>query len=134
MEQDIESMRLFGEKVGIAFQVKDDLLDFGYEDIGKPRGIDIKEKKITLPLIYALNNAPKSERREMINLVKNHSGNPEKVKNVIQFVYDRGGIDYAEKVMQRYRDEAFDLLARFPGSSSRHSMEELVRFTIERKK
>ena len=130
----IEKMRLFGEKTGIAFQIKDDLFDFGTDDVGKPLGIDIKEKKITLPLIYALNKSSRSEKRHIINLVKNHNDEPLKVEEVISFVRNSGGLDYATGQMQKYQQDAFDILNTFPEHSSRKALEQLVRFTIERKK
>ena len=127
-------MRLFGEKIGIAFQIRDDLFDFGDDDIGKPLGIDIKEKKLTLPLIFALKNASDGVRKSMINLVKNHSENPSKVAEVIKFVRQSGGMEYAKKAMIKYREEAFKLLEDFPESSFRQSLEDLVTFVTERKK
>lgn len=130
----VEQMRLFGEKIGIAFQIKDDLFDFGTDDVGKPLGIDIKEKKITLPLIYALNKASKSEKRRIINLVKNHNEESDKVEEVIYFVRNSGGLAYAEMQMYRYQEEAFEILNKFPESESRTCLEHLVRFTTERKK
>lgn len=130
----VDKMRLFGEKTGIAFQIKDDLFDFGTDDVGKPLGIDIKEKKITLPLIYALNKAPRSEKRRIINLVKNHNEEPDKVEEVIYFVRNSGGLAYAEMQMHRYQEEAFEILNTFPAHPSRTALEQLVRFTTERKK
>ena len=130
----IEKMRLFGEKIGMAFQIKDDLFDFGTDDVGKPLGIDIKEKKMTLPLIYALNNAPKADRSRIINNVKRHNEVPEKVAEVIDFVRKSGGLEYAQTVMMQYRQEAFDILRGFPESEVRNSLEELVYFVTERKK
>ncbi len=130
----IEKMRLFGEKIGIAFQIKDDLFDFGTDDVGKPLGIDIKEKKITLPLIYALNKTGTSEKRHIINLVKNHNEETEKVSEVINFVRTSGGLAYAEQQMEHYQNEAFLILNSFPEHSSRSALEQLVRFTTERKK
>jgi octaprenyl-diphosphate synthase len=130
----IETLRLFGEKIGMAFQIKDDLFDFGTDDIGKPLGIDIKEKKMTLPLIYALNNAPKDTRNYIINNVKKHNEVPEKVAEVIDFVRKSGGLEYAEQVMMKYRQEAFDILRGFPESIVRNSLEELVYFVTDRKK
>ncbi|MEO8796103.1 MAG: polyprenyl synthetase family protein, partial [Daejeonella sp.] len=130
----IEKMRLFGEKIGIAFQIKDDLFDFGTDDVGKPLGIDIKEKKITLPLIYALSKASGKEKRHIINLVKNFNEDSEKVSEVIDFVRNGGGLEYAKVQMMKYQQEAFDLLSTFPEHSSRNALEQLVRFTTERKK
>ncbi len=133
-EETVEKMRLFGEKIGIAFQIKDDMFDFGTDDVGKPLGIDIKEKKVTLPLIYSLNNAVSSERKRMINLVKNHNDDPKKIEQIIRFVNDTGGLQYAEKQMKIYQEEAFKILNTFPPSESRESLEQLVRFTTERNK
>lgn len=130
----VEKMRLFGEKVGIAFQIKDDLFDFGTDDVGKPLGIDIKEKKITLPLIYALNKAGNSEKRRIINLVKNHNEESDKVSEVIDFVRNSGGLDYARSRMDAYQQEAFTILNELPEHESRDSLQQLVRFTTERKK
>lgn len=133
-EDMIERMRLFGEKTGIAFQIKDDLFDFGTDDVGKPLGIDIKEKKITLPLIYALNKSTGGEKKRIINLVKNHNEDPKKIAEVIDFVRNSGGLAYAEMQMHRYQEEAFEILNTFPDHESRRSLEQLVRFTTERKK
>lgn len=133
-EATIELMRLFGEKIGIAFQIKDDLFDFGTDDVGKPLGIDIKEKKMTLPLIYALNKASKADKRYIINLIKNHSQDQHRVAEVIDFVKTSGGIAYAESQMMRFQDEAFDLLAATPNQQARANLEALVRFTTEREK
>ena len=130
----VELFRQFGEKVGMAFQMKDDLFDYGTAEIGKPLGIDIKEKKMTLPLIYALNQASRSEKRHIINLVKNKSHKPAKVKEVIGFVKNSGGIEYAHDVMHRYTKEALDLMRDFPDSEYKTSLIQLVQFTIERKK
>lgn len=132
--QTVEKMHLFGEKVGIAFQIKDDLFDFGTDAIGKPLGIDIKEKKITLPLIYALNKTSKSEKRRIINLVKNHNEEPDKVSEIIDFVRSSGGMDYASGQMEIYQDEAFKILDDLPDNNSRKALQQLVRFTTERKK
>lgn len=132
--QTVEKMHLFGEKVGIAFQIKDDLFDFGTDAIGKPLGIDIKEKKITLPLIYALNKTSKSEKRRIINLVKNHNEEPDKVSEIIDFVRNSGGMDYASSQMEIYQDEAFKILNDLPDNNSRKALQQLVRFTTERKK
>src|ERR1700761_592470 len=130
----IEKMRLFGEKIGIAFQIKDDMFDFGTDDIGKPLGIDIKEKKITLPLIYALNHTTSSEKRRIINLVKNHNDEPAKIAEIIKFVQNTGGLQYAETQMKKYQDEAFEILNTFADGESRRVLEQLVRFTTERNK
>lgn len=130
----IEKMRLFGEKVGIAFQIKDDTFDFGTDDVGKPLGIDIKEKKVTLPLIYALNRAEKTERKRIINLVKNHQDDPKKIQEIIDFVNSKDGVHYANQKMLTYQQEAFDILHQFPESDARTGLEQLVKYTTERKK
>ncbi|RAJ30493.1 polyprenyl synthetase family protein [Pedobacter cryoconitis] len=133
-DETIEKMRLFGEKVGIAFQIKDDTFDFGTDDVGKPLGIDIKEKKVTLPLIYALNRADKSEKKKMINLVKNHNDEPAKIQQIIDFVNEKQGVHYANEKMAQYQQEAFDILYTFEESEARTGLEQLVRYTTERKK
>lgn len=133
-EETIEKMRLFGEKVGIAFQIKDDTFDFGTDDVGKPLGIDIKEKKVTLPLIYALNSVSKTERKKVINLVKNHNDDPKKIQEIIDFVNSKDGVHYANQKMMAYQQEAFDILYQFEESEARTGLEQLVKFTTERKK
>lgn len=133
-EETVEKMRLFGEKVGIAFQIKDDTFDFGTDDVGKPLGIDIKEKKVTLPLIYALNRADKAEKKKMINLVKNHNDEPAKIQQIIDFVNSKDGVHYANEKMAQYQQEAFDILYTFEDSEARTGLEQLVRYTTERKK
>ncbi|GJM31237.1 MAG: polyprenyl synthetase [Saprospiraceae bacterium] len=130
----IERMRQFGENIGLAFQIRDDLFDFGTDDVGKPLGIDIKEKKMTLPLIYALQRAGKSERRRIINIIRRHSENNKKVQEVIQFVHQSGGLDYTRQAMYDYRDKAFELLHTFPPSEVRQSLEDLVIFVTDRKR
>lgn len=125
----------FGILTGIAFQIKDDLFDFGHgEDIGKPTGIDIKEKKMTLPLIYALNNCSWLEKRKIINLVKNHNQESESVHKVIDFVIEKGGITYANKAMQLYKEKALKVLDLLPANAARDSMKKLLIYAIERKK
>jgi octaprenyl-diphosphate synthase len=126
-------MKLFGEKVGVAFQIKDDLFDYGKEDIGKPTGNDIKEKKLTLPLIYTLNKISAAKKRELIYIIKNENTNPLKVKHVIDTVVASGGIDYAAEKMLNYRDEALSILHEFPDNEVRNALEELVRYTTDRK-
>jgi octaprenyl-diphosphate synthase len=132
-EATAEKMRTFGEKTGMAFQIKDDLFDYGTDAIGKPTGNDIKEKKLTLPLIYTLNNVDKGTRRELIYIVKNHNKNPEKVKQVIEAVRQSGGIAYAQEKMFSFRDEALQILSTFDNDEIRKALEELVRFTTDRK-
>ncbi len=133
-EDTIQKMHSFGEKIGIAFQIKDDLFDFGVDDVGKPKGIDIKEKKVTLPLIYALNKADKTEKKRIINLVKNHQDDADKINQIIDFVRESGGLAYAEEQMLQYQQQAFDILNTFPETQSRLSLEQLVKFTTQRKK
>ena len=128
-----ETMKLFGEKTGIAFQIKDDLFDYGNEDVGKPTGNDLKEKKLTLPLIYTLNNIDKAERSKIIYIVKNQNKDTEKINYVLQKVVETGGIKYATEKMIQYRDEALNILFQFPESDSRRGLEELVRYTTDRK-
>ena len=126
-------MKVFGEKVGIAFQIKDDLFDYGNDDIGKPTGNDIKEKKLTLPLIFTLNNISIPAKRALIYIIKNENKNPKKIKLVIDAVTEAGGIKYAAEKMNAYRDEALEILYSFPENPTRKALEDLVRFTTDRK-
>ena len=128
-----ERMRLFGEKTGIAFQIKDDLFDYGMDDVGKPTGNDIKEKKLTLPLIYTLQQVDKGSRNHIIRTIKNKSNDKQAVKEIIQLVTQTGGIDYAAQKMHQYKEEAFQILQEFPDSPARKGLEELVTYTVERK-
>lgn len=131
----IDLMYKFGEHVGIAFQIKDDLFDLGFgENIGKPKGIDIKEKKMTLPLIHALQNVSGSEKRKVINTVKNHNTNPKKVQEVINFVNNSDGISYAQNKMEYHKSVALDLLNEFDSSQSKEALIQLVQYSIDRKK
>ncbi|PZX63647.1 polyprenyl synthetase family protein [Hydrotalea sandarakina] len=132
-EQQVEQMRLFGEKVGMAFQIKDDLFDYGSNNVGKPTGNDIKEKKLTLPLIYTLNNCSNKQKREIIYILKNENKNKTKVQQVINWVNDSGGIEYTVSVMNQFRDEALAILFGFPQSETRDALEEMVRYTTDRK-
>jgi octaprenyl-diphosphate synthase len=129
----VKNMKTFGELVGMAFQIKDDLFDYGEDEIGKPLGIDIKEKKMTLPLIHSLSKASWLEKRKIIGIVKNDSENSKKVKYVIDFVKTSGGIEYANQKMRGYHAEALQVLNTFPASEYKTSLEDLVQFTIERK-
>jgi octaprenyl-diphosphate synthase len=130
-----EKMRLFGEYVGIAFQIKDDLFDYELaNETGKPSGIDIKEKKMTLPLIFSLNKSTNSEKRHIINIVKNHNTDMKKVAEVIEFVKQKGGIAYAEQKMLEYQTRALKMLEDFSESNYRTSLAELVQFATRRKK
>jgi octaprenyl-diphosphate synthase len=126
-------MRLFGEKAGIAFQIKDDLFDYASENVGKPTGNDIKEKKLTLPLIWSLNNIDSSIRRKMIYIIKNQNKDKEKVKWVIQQVEQSGGIRYATEKMHHYKQEALDILHGFPENPVRKGLEDMVTFITDRK-
>jgi len=128
----VEKMREFGEKIGMAFQIKDDLFDYGEMEIGKPLGIDIKEKKMTLPLIHALSQTGWIEKRKIISIVRNESDKPRKVKEVIAFVKQSGGIRYAVEKMNHYHREAMEILQCFPESAYRNSLKDLVQFTIDR--
>jgi octaprenyl-diphosphate synthase len=131
----IARMKTFGEKVGMAFQIKDDLFDYGTDyEIGKPLGLDIKEKKMTLPLIYSLNKASWLEKRRIVSIVKNESEKPKKRAEVIEFVKRSGGIEYAEKVMLQFQQQASEILNKFPESIYKQSLSQLVKYTIERRK
>ena len=128
-----EQMKLFGEKAGIAFQIKDDLFDYGSASIGKPTGNDIKEKKLTLPLIYTLNTVDPAKKKQLIYILKNENRQKKNVQWVINEVVEAGGITYAEQVMNTYRDEAISLLHQFPQNEIRDGLEALVRYTTDRK-
>ncbi|MEM7185909.1 MAG: polyprenyl synthetase family protein [Bacteroidota bacterium] len=130
----VEEMRKFGELIGIAFQIKDDLFDYGEEKIGKPTGIDIKEKKMTLPLIYTLNHCSKKDKSWLINSVKNHNHDKKRVKEVIQFVKANGGMEYATQQMKTYQQQALEILQGYPQSPYRDSLELMVNDVIDRKK
>ena len=129
----LESVRLMGEKIGVAFQLKDDLFDYEEAEIGKPRGIDIKERKMTLPLIYALNKVDHSTKRKIINIIKNENQDTEKVRWIIETVRQNDGMEYAYQKMIAYRDEALKILNTFEGSEAKTSVAQLIEFTISRK-
>ncbi|MCM4159882.1 polyprenyl synthetase family protein [Antarcticibacterium flavum] len=131
---EIAKMRRFGELIGMAFQIKDDLFDYGEEQIGKPTGIDIKEQKMTLPLIYTLNNCDPKEKKWIINSVKNHNKDKSRVREVITFVKNNGGLDYAVGRMKEFQKEALSMLQDYPQSPYRDSLELMVNYVIERKK
>jgi octaprenyl-diphosphate synthase len=134
-EDEAERMRKFGELVGLAFQIKDDIFDYGSPGkIGKPTGIDIREQKMTLPLIYTLNSVDKSTRKELINIVKRHNENPKKVRRAISLVIENGGIEYAHKKMLELREQAVGLLKDLDASPSKKSLIQLVDYTINREK
>ncbi|WP_413513023.1 polyprenyl synthetase family protein [Myroides odoratus] len=130
----IEKMRKFGEVIGMAFQIKDDLFDYTDGPIGKPTGIDIKEQKMTLPLIYVLNTASKEKRKWLINSVKNHNEDKRRVKEVIDYVKEAGGLTYATQKMVAYQEEALVLLEDFPTSPFKEALITMVNYVIERKK
>ncbi|MFD2919307.1 polyprenyl synthetase family protein [Terrimonas rubra] len=132
-EEIAEKMRQFGENTGMAFQIKDDLFDYANENVGKPTGNDIKEKKATLPLIYAINHADKATRRQIIHIVKNDNQNKEKVNWVIQQVQQLGGIDYAIAKMNAYTQAAMDILYTLPDNEFRKGLEDLVKYVTDRK-
>lgn len=131
---EVENMRLFGELIGMAFQIKDDLFDYGNERIGKPTGIDIKEQKMTLPLIHVLNKVSDKEKAWVINSVKNHNKDSKRVREVINFVRDNGGLDYAVTRMKDFQKQALSLLEEYPDSPYKDSLVLMVNYVIERKK
>ncbi len=135
-KEEVEKLRLLGEKIGIAFQIKDDLFDYesSVSLIGKPVGIDIKERKMTLPLIYALNNADRKEKRWMIDVVKNHNENQKKVTELIQKVKKSGGIEYTKQKMYEVRAQAMEIIKTYPETPSRQSLIDLILYTTEREK
>lgn len=132
-DEDIEKMVRFGELIGIAFQIKDDLFDYTNDKIGKPTGIDIKEKKMTLPLIFALNQSTSKEKKWLINSVKNHNENKKRVAEVIEFVKQKGGIEYTINKMQQYQQQALDILEKYPESPYKEALEIMVNYVIDRK-
>ena len=131
---EVEKFRKFGELIGMAFQIKDDLFDYGEERIGKPTGIDIKEQKMTLPLIFVLNKCTKAERKWLINSIKNHNKDKKRVKEVIAFVKNNGGLDYAVKKMLAYKEDALSLLDAYPDSDYKSSLKLMVNYVVDRKK
>jgi octaprenyl-diphosphate synthase len=131
--EEIEKMRTFGELIGMAFQIKDDLFDYTDAKIGKPTGIDIKEQKMTLPLIYTLNNCTDSKKKWLINSVKNHNRNKKRVKEIIAFVKEKGGIEYTIAKMEEYQSKALEILETYPNSEYKNSLLTMVNYVIERK-
>lgn len=130
----VETMRKFGELIGMAFQIKDDLFDYGQEKIGKPTGIDIKEQKMTLPLIHVLNKVSEKDNKWLINSIKNHNKEAKRVKEVIAFVKANGGLDYAITKMEMFQQEALKLIAPYPESDYKKSLILMVNYVIDRKK
>ena len=129
----VRKMRKFGEYIGIAFQIKDDLFDYTEANIGKPTGIDIKEQKMTLPLIYTLNNCSNKEKAWLINSVKKHNKNKKRVKEVIAFVKQNGGIEYTTNKMNDYKSKALAILSDFPDSEYKNSLITMIDYVVERK-
>jgi octaprenyl-diphosphate synthase len=129
---DVDTMHKFGELIGMAFQIKDDLFDYGSSKIGKPTGIDIKEQKMTLPLIHVLNQCDSKDKSWLINSVKKHNMNPGRVKQVIQFVKDKGGLDYAISKMKNFQREALNILDQYPESSYKAALVLMVNYVIDR--
>lgn len=132
----IEKMRQFGEYTGIAFQIKDDLFDYGSngDKIGKPTAIDIKEKKMTLPLIYVLSKSSDSDKKRIIKIIKKHNENKKKVKEVVDFVIQNGGLEYAQQAMMDYKNKALTILTQFEQNEANIALQELVNYTVERTK
>ncbi len=132
--KEVEVFRRFGELCGMAFQIKDDLFDYGTERIGKPTGIDIKEQKMTLPLIYALTHSDVSERKWLINSIKNHNKDKKRVKEVISYVKEKGGLDYAVSKMMQFKDQALEILNDYPDSDYKAALTLMVNYVVDRKK
>ena len=133
-KEEIERFHSFGEYAGMAFQIKDDLFDYGDDRIGKPTGIDIKEQKMTLPLIHVLNKVDKKQRNWLIDSVKRFNTDKKRVKEVIQFVKDQGGLEYAERQMIHYKDAALELLSKYPDNEYKEALANLVTYVVDRKK
>ncbi len=132
--KEVELFRKFGEYCGMAFQIKDDLFDYGEDKIGKPTGIDIKEQKMTLPLIHVLNTCSNTEKKWLINSIKNHNKDKKRVKKVIAFVKENGGLDYAVKKMLDYKEKALTLLKAYPDSEYKSALILMVNYVVDRKK
>ena len=132
-KEEVEKMRLFGELIGTAFQIKDDLFDYSEEKIGKPTGIDIKEQKMTLPLIYTLNNCSSKDKGWIINSVKKYNRDKVRVKEVISFVKNQGGIEYTISKMNEYKNKALSILEQFPDSPYKNSLKTMIDYVVERK-
>jgi len=133
-KEEIERFHSFGEYAGMAFQIKDDLFDYGDDRIGKPTGIDIKEQKMTLPLIHVINKVDKKQRNWLVDSVKRHNTDKKRVKEVIQFVKDQGGLEYAERQMIHYKDAALELLSKYPDNEYKEALANLVTYVVDRKK
>lgn len=133
-KEEVLKMRKFGELIGVSFQIKDDLFDYGDDKIGKPTGIDIKEQKMTLPLIYTLNHCSKKEKKWLINSVKKYNKDKKRVKEVIDFVKQNGGIEYTIQKMKEYQQKALEILDTYPESPYKNSLKTMVNYVIEREK
>ncbi len=134
-DENMQSLKKFGEYAGIAFQIKDDLFDYQKTNLtGKPTGNDIQEKKMTLPLIYALNNSSGSEKKRILKLIQKHNTNKEKVKEIIEFVKTKGGLEYTEQKMIEYKEKAIDILNNFPNSPAKNALINMVDYIVVRKK
>ena len=131
---DVEILRKFGELIGMAFQIKDDLFDYGTRKIGKPTGIDIKEQKMTLPLIYTINNCTSKERNWIVNSIKRHNKDQRRVKELIELVKNKGGLDYAIQKMKYFQSEALKLIKNYPESHYKDALVMMVNYVIERNK
>ena len=131
--EEIEQFRKFGELAGMAFQIKDDLFDYGDQRIGKPTGIDIKEQKMTLPLIHVLNESSTKDKKWLINSIKNHNKDKKRVREVIDFVKKKGGLNYAESRMHEYKDQALGLLSAYPESPYKSALDLMVNYVVDRK-
>jgi octaprenyl-diphosphate synthase len=132
-ENTTNQMKQFGEEAGIAFQIKDDLFDYGSDSVGKPTGNDIKEKKLTLPLIYTLNHVNPSKKKEMIYVLKNENRKKKNIEQIISEVKATGGIDYTIEKMNMHRNRAIEILHQMPDNEIRNGLESLVRYTTDRK-
>jgi octaprenyl-diphosphate synthase len=133
-EEEVNKLHDFGELIGIAFQIKDDLFDYSESNIGKPTGIDIKEQKMTLPLIYTLNNCSEKDKKWLINSVKKHNTDKQRVKEVIHFVKENGGIEYTISKMKTYQNKALDILNSYPASEYKESLKTMINYVVDRKK
>lgn len=129
----IEKMRLFGQYIGMAFQIKDDLFDYSESAIGKPTGIDIKEQKMTLPLIHVMNNTDKEHQKWLINSIKNHNKDKKRIREIIAFVKTNGGLTYAQQKMKEFQQKALKILEEFPDSEYKTALKQMVNYVIDRK-
>ncbi len=129
----VDKLFLFGELIGTTFQIRDDLFDYSENKIGKPIGIDIKDKKMTLPLIHVINKVSVNDRNWILNTIKKHNKNKTKVKQLISFVKEKGGVEYAKKVMINYKSKALNMILEFPKNDYRESLEFMLDYVIERK-